>query len=186
MTWTGQANAFVTRFRVAIGFALGVVVLWLAEPTRATLLAGAVLAGVGELLRVWAAGHLRKSREVTSSGPYRWFAHPLYVGSSVMGAGLVVACRSLVVALLVALYLGVALPAAARREEASLRRTFGDDYDRYKRGDSPGAVDTDGPLRHAAERRFSVSRAIENHEHRALVGLLLAGLLLALKVVSNV
>ena len=29
-----------------------------------------------------------KAREVTSSGPYRWFAHPLYVGSSIMGAGL--------------------------------------------------------------------------------------------------
>jgi protein-S-isoprenylcysteine O-methyltransferase Ste14 len=186
MTWTRHANAFITRFRVAIGFALGVVVLWLAEPTRATLLAGAVLAGVGEVLRVWAAGHLRKSREVTTSGPYRWFAHPLYVGSSVMGAGLVVACRSVVVALLVALYLGVALPAAARREEASLRQTFGDQYDRYKRGEMMNAVDGDGPVRHDGKRRFSVTRAIANHEHRALVGLLLAGLLLALKVVSNV
>ena len=50
-------------------------------------LAGSVVAVVGEALRVWAAGHLNKSREVTSSGPYRWFAHPLYVGSSVMGVG---------------------------------------------------------------------------------------------------
>ncbi len=48
----------------------------------------------GEALRIWAAGHLNKSREVTSSGPYRWFAHPLYVGSSIMGVGLAVASGS--------------------------------------------------------------------------------------------
>ncbi len=48
---------------------------------------------LGEVLRIWAAGHLNKSREVTSSGPYRWFAHPLYVGSSIMGVGLAIASR---------------------------------------------------------------------------------------------
>ena len=53
--------------------------------------AAASVALAGEALRIWAAGHLNKSREVTSSGPYRWFAHPLYVGSSVMGVGLAIA-----------------------------------------------------------------------------------------------
>ena len=84
-------------------------------------------------LRIWAAGHLNKSREVTSSGPYRWFAHPLYVGSSVMGVGLALASgkpdrgRA---------HRGVSgasrLRAAIRNEEAFLRRTFGDRYDRYR------------------------------------------------------
>ena len=77
----------LARRRVALGFFFGLVVLWLAQPTRATLAAGAPIAVCGEMLRVWAAGHLNKSAEVTSSGPYRWFAHPLYVGSSIMGAG---------------------------------------------------------------------------------------------------
>ena len=35
---------------------------------------GAVVALVGEALRIWAAGHLEKSREVTRSGPYRFDA----------------------------------------------------------------------------------------------------------------
>ena len=82
LTWTGRAMARLARLRVALGFVCGALVLWLAQPTAGSLLAGGAVAVVGEALRIWAAGHLNKSREVTSSGPYRWFAHPLYVGSS--------------------------------------------------------------------------------------------------------
>ena len=39
----------------------------------------------GEALRIWAAGHLEKGREVTASGPYRWTRHPLYLGSTIIG-----------------------------------------------------------------------------------------------------
>ncbi len=55
---------------------------------------------------IWAAGHLNKSREVTASGPYRWVAHPLYVGSSIMGVGLAIASGSLIVAVVIAVVSG--------------------------------------------------------------------------------
>ena len=158
------------RFRVTIGFTSAVFVLWLAEPTPATLVVGTAIAALGELIRIWAAGHLNKSREVTSSGPYRWIAHPLYVGSSVMGAGIAVASDSGVVAVIVAAYLALTLTAAIKSEEAFLRRVFGDRYDRYR---DAGVVDM--------RRRFSLSRAIANREHRAVIGLVLAVLLLAWK-----
>ena len=60
----------------------------------ASLAAGLVVALVGEAIRMWAAGHLEKSREVTASGPYRWTRHPLYVGSAIMALGVVIASRS--------------------------------------------------------------------------------------------
>ena len=162
--------ALIARLRVAIGFTSSVFVLWLAEPTPATLVVGTAIAVLGELVRIWAAGHLNKSREVTSSGPYRWLAHPLYVGSSVMGAGLAVASDSGVVAVIVAAYLALTLTAAIKSEEAFLRRVFGDRYGRYR---DAGMVDM--------RRRFSLSRAIANREHRAVIGLVLAVLLLAWK-----
>jgi protein-S-isoprenylcysteine O-methyltransferase Ste14 len=153
----------------------GVLVLWLAEPTARTLLAGVPIAAAGEALRIWAAGHLNKSREVTSSGPYRWFAHPLYVGSSIMGAGLAIAAGSLAVALLVALYLATTLTAAIRTEEAFLRRAFGDRYAAYRRGQDD----------RQSERRFSLAQAIANREHRAMMGVIIAVMLLALKAVQR-
>ena len=173
----GSVAEALARRRVTLGFVFGALVLWLAEPTPRTLAAGVPLAAAGEALRIWAAGHLNKSREVTSSGPYRWFAHPLYIGSSVMGAGLAIAAGSVIVALLVAVYLATTLTAAIRSEEAFLRRTFGDRYAEYRRGAAEKGT-TPG-------RRFAVSQAIANGEHRAVAGLLIAVLLLALKVVQR-
>jgi protein-S-isoprenylcysteine O-methyltransferase Ste14 len=166
----------LAKLRVPLGFGCAVVVLWLARPTPASLLWGAAVATIGEALRVWAAGHLNKSREVTSSGPYRWFAHPLYVGSSVMGVGLAVASASLIVAMLIAMYLAATIGAAIRSEEAFLRGKFGDDYDAWRRGRgrSPAA-------QAEASRRFSVAQAIANREYRALAGVVVAMLLLLLK-----
>jgi len=178
--WRGRAAETLARRRVSLGFVFGALVLWLAVPTRFTLAAGVPVAAAGEALRVWAAGHLNKSREVTVSGPYRWFAHPLYVGSSVVGAGLAIAAGSVVVALLIAVYLTVMLTAAIRSEEAFLRRTFGDEYDRYRGGAAAGAGD-----RTLARRRFDWRQAMANREHRALAGFVVAVLLLVLKATYN-
>jgi hypothetical protein len=151
----------LARLRVPLGFLFGALALWLAQPTPATLVAGGVVAVTGEALRVWAAGHLEKSREVTSSGPYRLTRHPLYAGSSLMGVGLTIASARWEVAVLVAVYLVATLTAAIRSEEAFLRAAFGDAYDRYREGRLA-----------AAPRRFSWHRARANREYRAVFGLL--------------
>ena len=164
----------VARLRVALGFVCGVLVFWLATPTAGTIAAGLVVAAAGEALRVWAAGHLNKSREVTSSGPYRYVSHPLYLGSALIGAGLSIGSGSVIVAAIVAAYLAITLTAAIRSEEAFLRRVFEDEYEAYRH---TGVVD--------ARRRFSLARAIANREHRAVVGLAIALLLMAWKATYN-
>ena len=165
----------LARKRVALGFLTTVVAIVLAKPTWTTWRVGLVVAIAGEAIRVWAAGHLEKGREVTSSGPYRWTGHPLYVGSSVLALGVVIAARSVPVALLAALYMGTTITAAIRTEEAFLRRTFGDAYDRYQQ--SGGLLTT---------RRFSLDRAVRNREYRAVIGLIIGFALLALKVVLSI
>jgi protein-S-isoprenylcysteine O-methyltransferase Ste14 len=165
--------AVLARRRVALGFLCGVATLIFAQPTVPSIAVGMSIAAVGELLRIWAAGHLNKSREVTASGPYRWVGHPLYLGSSIMGAGLAVACANVLVVGLIALYLAVTLTAAMRSEEAFLRRTFGDGYDRYRRGEAQPA------------KRFEFAQVIANREYRAVIGLLIVTLLLIWKATYN-
>jgi phospholipid methyltransferase len=167
----------LARFRVALGWVLGPLVLLVAEPTIGSLTAGFAVAVVGESLRFWASGHLNKAREVTSSGPYRWFSHPLYVGSSIMGLGIGIASHNLIAIAMIALYLGVTLTAAIKSEELHLRRLFGDHYDRFKRGELLRDPE--------AHRRFRFAQAIANREPRAVVGLALAWLLLFLKATYN-
>ncbi|MGH9331598.1 MAG: methyltransferase family protein, partial [Vicinamibacterales bacterium] len=150
--------ARLARLRVPLGFLFGAVALSLARPTPRSLAWGAAIAITGETLRLWAAGHLEKGREVTSSGPYRFIRHPLYAGSTLMGIGLAVASASLLVAVLVVAYLLTLITAAVRTEEAFLRSRFGETYDRYVSGE-------------VGDRRFSLKRAIANREYRAVIGL---------------
>ena len=161
----------VARLRVTIGFGVAAAAFWLARPSWPSVAVGAAVALVGESLRAWAAGHLEKGTEVTSSGPYRWMRHPLYVGSSLLGVGFAVASRHPVAAALVVVYLAVSLSVAARLEEATLRAKFGDAYDRYARG-------TQG----ATTRPFSADRARRNGEAPTVLGVLAALALLAVKV----
>jgi protein-S-isoprenylcysteine O-methyltransferase Ste14 len=172
--------AALARLRVALGWVFGVLVLVLAQPTRGSLALGASIATVGEVIRIWAAGHLNKAREVTSSGPYRFVGHPLYIGSTVMGIGAAVACASVPVAALIAVYLATTLTAAIKSEEAYLRRTFGEQYDLYRRG-----VQARRASPAATRRRFSVRQAMANREYRAVAGLAIAMLLLVLKATYN-
>jgi protein-S-isoprenylcysteine O-methyltransferase Ste14 len=164
----------LARRRVALGFVTGAVALVVASPTWATWRAGLVVAVLGEALRIWAAGHLEKSREVTSSGPYQWIRHPLYAGSAFIAAGVGMASNSVVVAVVVTVYMAATLAAAVKTEEAFLRATFGDSYGRYERSEAQPMA-----------RRFSLARAVRNREHRAVAGLAAGFGLLALKVVLS-
>jgi protein-S-isoprenylcysteine O-methyltransferase Ste14 len=178
---------YLARWRVPAGFLMAAVVFWLAAPTRVSLIVGGAVAVVGEGLRIWAAGHLRKSSEVTVSGPYRFFAHPLYVGSSIMGAGLAVACNRASVLALVAAYLFVTIAAAVRSEEAHLHERFGARYDSYRGGANvrgPSGA-TSEQSRADAVRRFSLAQVAANHEYRAVAGLVVAWLLLVFKATYN-
>lgn len=161
----------LARWRVFLGFVFAAVVLWFATPTRNSWLLGAAVMLAGELIRLWAAGHLEKSKEVTNSGPYRYTRHPLYLGSSVIGAGVAIASHHLVVAAIVVTYMFLTLTAAMRSEEAHLREKFGDAYDAYA-----------GKRAAPMDRAFSWSRATGNREHHTMAGLAAGLLLLALRI----
>ena len=151
---------FLVRYRVALGFACAVAAFALARPTPVSLATGLAVALAGEAIRVWAAGHLEKGTEITTSGPYRLVRHPLYLGSAIMGIGFMVAARDLVVTLVVSAYLALTLIAAIRSEEALLDDRFKGGYSAWRGGTVA-----------ASGRRFSVDRVVANREYRAWLGL---------------
>lgn len=161
----------LARYRVALGGLMAICTAWLARPTALSLALGAGVAVVGEAIRLWAAGHVEKSREVTSSGPYRYTRHPLYLGSTIIGLGLAVAAAHPWLGIGIVSYLAATLTAAMRAEEAHLRDKFGEAYDRYASRRAP-----------LSSRAFSWERAWRNREHHAVAGLAAGLILLALKV----
>ncbi len=167
-----------SRLRVPLGWVAGALALLLARPRPLSLALGAVIALAGEALRLWASGHLEKTRTLATGGPYAHTRNPLYFGSVVMALGWVVAALSPWVAAAAGAYLLAFYPSVIRQEEAYLREKFGRDYE-----DWATAVPLFLPrLRPAGPRtsRFRWERVRGNREWRTVLALpLLAALLWA-------
>lgn len=48
---------------------------------------GLILIIIGEIIRIWATGHLEKNKSLTTSGPYGYVKNPMYVGSFIIMLG---------------------------------------------------------------------------------------------------
>jgi len=119
-----------TRSRVPLGFVLAAGYLWFAHPACPWVIAGSVLVVAGLAVRAAASGHIRKNAELATTGPYAYTRNPLYLGSSLIAVGFVVAARNIWIALAtIVMFMIIYLP-VIRAEETYLRSTF-TGYDEY-------------------------------------------------------
>jgi len=147
--------------------------LWLARPTPALLALGGALSLAGLLLRGWAAGVIRKEKELTTGGPYAHTRNPLYLGSFLLGTGVVVAGGSPIFVALFLVFFALAYGRTIAAEAALLEGLFGDAYREYARH-VPLLVPRLTPYGPAAvgeqRARFSVARYRRNREYEAALG----------------
>lgn len=125
---------------------------WFAQPTRLSLIVGLGIGSAGLALRAWAAAHLRKGRRLTVFGPYAHLRNPLYVGSFLLGLGVVWAGGQPLFLLPLILYFVGIYPWHVAREEEELSSTFGSAYLRY-RAKVPGILPRVDPYRDPARPR---------------------------------
>ncbi|MCU0242141.1 MAG: isoprenylcysteine carboxylmethyltransferase family protein [Vicinamibacteria bacterium] len=166
----------VSRYRVPCGFLLGVALLLLARATPATLAIGMPIVVLGECVRVWAAGHIDKTRALATGGPYAHSRNPLYLGSSLMALGVVVAASSVWVAACVCLYFVVFYPFVIREEARFLAGKFGEQYAAWAQA-VPLFFPRVAPAGPCATR-FSWARVMANREWRAMLAVPCVALLL--------
>jgi protein-S-isoprenylcysteine O-methyltransferase Ste14 len=165
----------LSGIRVGAGYLLAALVVGFARPTAQSIWIGAPFAVAGEALRIWASGHIEKTRSLATGGPYAHTRNPLYLGSALLALAAAVATASLVAATAIFLYLTVFYPAVVREEAAFLRAQF-PGYAEWEQ-----AVPLFLPrLRPAGPRasRFSWARVEMNREWRTALALpLVFGLL---------
>jgi len=126
----GAWSRVARRIRVPLGFIFAVVYVWLARPTKISLIAGTLVLLPGLLLRGLASGHVQKDQQLTTSGPYAYTRNPLYLGSLMLAAGFAIAARSWwIVAIMLLMFAVIYIPVIAG-EERYLRQTFAE-YDDY-------------------------------------------------------
>ncbi|HEX4231617.1 MAG TPA: methyltransferase [Bryobacteraceae bacterium] len=167
----------VARLRVPCGFLLLVAFAWLSKPASESILTGLPFCALGLFIRAWAAGHLAKNRELATSGPYAYIRNPLYAGTLIAAAGIVIAARdAALAAIFAAVFLLVYLP-VIELEEQHLREIF-PSYAAYATG-----IHRLLPLGkwRGAERQFSWALYRDNEEYKALIGFLIALAWLILK-----
>jgi protein-S-isoprenylcysteine O-methyltransferase Ste14 len=165
-----------SRLRVPLGWTLGILVLYLAHPTPRSLALGLPLVALGEIIRLWASGHIEKTQVLATGGPYAHSRNPLYFGSVLMALGLALAAASLWVTAAVVLYFAAFYPSVVREEADFLRRKFPAEYGAWERA-VPAFLPRFTPGGPRASR-FSWERVGTNKEWRTAVALPLVAALL--------
>jgi len=118
---------------------LGLLLLWVCAgftvpAGEGRVVAGLVIAAIGQVWRIYAAGVIYKNRKLASTGAYSLVRHPLYLGNFLILGGFTLACGNLWVVALVAFFFLFYYPAAIRYEDHKLESIFGDEWREWSRG----------------------------------------------------
>lgn len=168
----------VAKLRVPGGFVLVAAFLWLSAPSWQSLEIGLPVSILGLALRAWAAGHLEKNTTLADGGPYAYVRNPLYIGTLLTAAGLVIASRRWELGVLFAIvFLLIYLP-VVELEEQHLRKLF-PEYDGYARRVPKLIPRFSG----TSARRFRWAVYRKNQEYQAALGFLAGAAVLIAKTV---
>lgn len=171
------------RVRLRSMWVLVPLYLIFARPSPPLLWPGLVLAVAGAALRTWAAGVIRKKKELATGGPYAYTRNPLYLGTFLIGTGLAVAGGRLSFVVAFFVLFGIIYGWTMRAEERDLYERFGREYDAYARS-VPLFVPRVTPYRppEPPSTRFDIQRYLNHQEYQAAVGVLIGFLVLAAKM----
>ena len=176
------------RIRVPLGFVFAAVFLWLAQPTVKTMLLSLLLVVPGVWLRAYAAGYVRKNRELTRTGPYAYTRNPLYLGSMMIAFGFAVAAASWIILVALAVLFAVIYIPTIQGEEGYLREHFAgfDEYAAKVPRLLPRLTPASFPANeNASGGRFSAEQWRHHREYNALMGAGAIYLALAVRLYLN-
>jgi len=176
-----RGSTLAQKIRIPIGFGFALVFLVFSSPSNPALATGLGLAMAGLLLRLWAAGHLRKHRQLTITGPYRKTRNPLYLGSFLMGLGFSIASSILWIAVLfLVLFLAIYFP-VMKREEIELSQAYGAPYKEYLNS-VPRFLPAFRTVAGETQTGFSFRQVLVNREYNAVLGYLIVSGFLIVKM----
>lgn len=94
---------------------------------------GSAIAGLGILVRMWASGYVMKNKVLSTTGPYAYVRHPLYVGNILLLAGFSIASGLWWSYLLMAALLWFYYPPTISYEDNKLHGLFGEEWENWSK-----------------------------------------------------
>ena len=166
-------SAFVInrKVRLRIGFLFGIAYLAFAKPTPGSLLLGLPVAFIGLLIRAWAAGHIVKLEQLTTTGPYAHTRNPLYFGSFMIAAGFALAAHWSLLLVVIALFAFIYGP-TIELERGEISRRFPEAYAQYEANVPPFTPRLTPWQGQTGGDSFSFSRYLRQREWQAALAFL--------------
>jgi len=165
----GSLMKSIYRWRVRSGLFFLIAIIALARPTPISVEIGIAVCAAGLFIRAWASGHIKKEKELATSGPYQYTRNPLYLGNLVLGLSIAIGAASPWGAAVFVAYFVVFYPPVIREERERMKRLFPGQYQEYK-SRVPLFFPTKRPASQSNGARFSWLLYKKNKEYRALIG----------------
>ncbi len=164
----------VTTKTVLAG-AVGIALFLLARQHRleaAWFVPGAVVMFFGEWLRLWAAGHLRKNKQLTTTGPYAYVKNPLYIGTLLITLGYSAMAMNIYIMLAGFIWFFIYYaPYKKKQENEKLIGSFGQAWVEYDKA-VPDYLPRLTAYAGRGTNRWSFEVVKENSEHETAVAVL--------------
>lgn len=183
-----ERNRILGYVRLAAVYGLVGWLAWASKPTVGTFWLGLCFAVPGEAIRFWAAGHLLKSKELVTAGPYAYTQNPLYLGRLLIYTGFCVMARLPwhpylnlgFLALGYAVFFGYYIPRKVRVEGRRLADLHGESWRAYHEA-MPILLPRLRPYPAAVAAPWRTERMRRNREHYMVAGVAGVSLFFGLK-----
>ena len=163
--WKVYSLSNPKKLRLILGWLFSVLFILDASPTLKSIGMSLPLIIFGESIRIWAAGTLHKTKELTVSGPYAYTRNPLYIGSFLVGLGFIVLGQSWWLVTIMLLLFWAIYKGTVQHEENNLIIHFKDKFELYKKN-VPRLIPRFSPwkTREILSHPFSIPQAQKNGE----------------------
>lgn len=168
--------------------------IYYSNPTLKSILIGVPIVFIGEAIRTWASGFIKKAKEIAQEGPYAFSRNPLYLGTFFIGLGFSIMAHNIITLILFLIIFTFIYTLTIKNEEIELTKTFGPAYLSYKRSVPvffPGfSYIMSLPLRllqpnQRGETVFDWGLVKKHREHNTWIGIIGCIIIFLLKIFYN-
>ena len=156
------------KLRFALLYPFGILVIIYANSSDISIKYGLGIIILGLLLRSWANGYAIKSEKLTTSGPYAFVRHPLYLGTMLLFCGFVVMLNIYYIGAVFFVGMLAVYLRTIRKEEQLLESNFKQAFLDYKKS-VPAIFPSFRPYPTGEKWPFSFKRLIKSQEYKLFI-----------------
>lgn len=156
------------KLRFAILYPFGIFVLLFANCDDKSISVGIWFIITGLLIRTWANGYAIKTEKLTTSGPYAFVRHPLYLGTAFLTIGFIIMLKIYYFGILFAIVMATVYYRTIKNEEMVLENRFKESYGNYRKR-VPAIFPAIFSYAEGEKWPFSFRRLIKSQEYKLVI-----------------